>query len=272
MIHFISLSNNFFGMMDSPLNHCYQSFASNSKFSAGSQAINKAQKPAKLLYHLLKILRANENSFVLDLTSGSGSLTHVCAERNISSIAYEINQEQYKDSIRTFQRLKGKKYSACKVKMEDGNSSLEESFFDNSFDQQWLLITLQTIAQTTNNKLHLQSTPDFLTKQQKQNQIYKTIWQNNHQLITQHFASINYQLLTYTKFMCCDCDQVPVFCYSEIYCYPKTVWWQWKLQRFAVIQKQFVVTWLKWVTLQRFTVIQKQFDFVVTEWVWPTKV
>jgi tRNA/tmRNA/rRNA uracil-C5-methylase (TrmA/RlmC/RlmD family) len=138
MVHFLSLNKGIFAKMSSPQNHCHQSFTSHSKFSVtGTHPINKAQKPGKLLQHILKILQADENSFILDLTSGSASLTHVCAELHISSIAYESDQEQYKESIKTFQRLKGKKYNASKVKVnEDEDANSADTSGDDSFEQQ----------------------------------------------------------------------------------------------------------------------------------------
>lgn len=106
--------------------------------------INPTQKPRRLWAHLLGTLLPNPDLIqegvepkypvVLDLTSGSGSLTLACAEAGISSIAFERDPKQADASAANLKKFFGNiGFEGANTVSRGANTVLEEEEDEGNF-------------------------------------------------------------------------------------------------------------------------------------------
>lgn len=106
--------------------------------------INPTQKPRKLWAHLLGTLLPDpeqvpegvdpKHPVVLDLTSGSGSLTLACAEAGISSIAFERDERQANASAANLKKFFSNiGFQGSNSIWEGSNNILEEEEDEDNF-------------------------------------------------------------------------------------------------------------------------------------------
>ena len=115
--------------MKGPTNHQVQSFATTGKFSAKGKTINPSQKPQKLISHLLKDLLQLSNPdgvppFVVDLTSGCGSVSIWCSRNGICSMAFDKDKAQFDAALDYFKRkMSALQYTTIRYQSESQSAS-----------------------------------------------------------------------------------------------------------------------------------------------------